>query len=293
MENPKISIIIPVYNVKKYIHQCLDSILSQTFPYFECILVNDYSSDDSGKICDEYAKKDGRIKVIHKQKNEGSSLARKTGFENSAGEYIQFVDSDDWIELDMTEKLYQAAICENYDMVYCDWYCYDTAHNVLHNKAPKLSNDFIANIKSLNFSWGCVVWNKLVKREIYTEIIFPKYSACEDTYITTQSLFFSKNIGYVSDPLYCYRYNTQSIIQSPRRKWKNYFEGKSNFIESYKFIKQKYNGDTSLFEPELSIAIRRAKLLNPIVRSVKQIIREITPVKLWQQMKKWLLRVKA
>lgn len=93
---PKISIIVPVYKVEKYLHRCLDSIVAQTFTDWECILVDDGSPDGSGKICDEYAEKDGRFKVFH-QENQGVSAARNKGLDNAKGEWIGFVDSDDWV----------------------------------------------------------------------------------------------------------------------------------------------------------------------------------------------------
>lgn len=96
MDTQKISVIVPVYNVEKYLSRCIDSIISQTFSDFELILVDDGSTDSSGKICDEYGKKDGRVKVIHKR-NGGLSSARNCGLENAKGNYICFVDSDDWI----------------------------------------------------------------------------------------------------------------------------------------------------------------------------------------------------
>jgi glycosyltransferase involved in cell wall biosynthesis len=108
--NTKVSIIVPVYKVEQYLERCVDSILSQTFTQFECILIDDCSPDNCPALCDEYAKRDARVKVIHKPRNEGLPQARKTGFDNSSGDYIQFVDSDDWIEPDMTERLYAAAI---------------------------------------------------------------------------------------------------------------------------------------------------------------------------------------
>lgn len=101
---PKVSVIVPVYNVEKYLDRCIQSILNQTFTDFELILVNDGSPDNCGKICDEYAKKDNRVKVIHKQ-NAGVSAARNTGIDKACGEYIMFVDSDDYIDLDMLKKM--------------------------------------------------------------------------------------------------------------------------------------------------------------------------------------------
>ncbi len=121
---PIISVIVPVYNVEEYIHRCIDSILAQTFKEFELILVDDGSPDQSGKICDEYALIDSRIKVIHK-KNGGLSDARNAGLEVAQGEYIGFVDSDDFIESDMYEKLLEAckenssqiAMCGRYNVL--------------------------------------------------------------------------------------------------------------------------------------------------------------------------------
>ena len=114
-----VSIIVPVYNTGSYLHKCIKSILSQTLESFELILVNDGSVDESGQICDEYARQDARIKVIHK-KNEGVSIARNTGISVAQGEYIGFIDSDDWIEPDMYETLYKLAVSNECDVVMCD-----------------------------------------------------------------------------------------------------------------------------------------------------------------------------
>ncbi len=114
----KLSIIVPVYNVEKYLHKCVDSILSQTLTDFECILVDDGSTDNSSVICDEYAAKDPRIVVIHKQ-NGGLSSARNTGLDISQGDYIGFVDSDDWIEPEMYMYMYTYANDNSCDMMCC------------------------------------------------------------------------------------------------------------------------------------------------------------------------------
>ena len=111
MFNPKISIIVPVYKVEKYLHRCLDSIVNQTFTDWECILIDDGSPDNSGIICDEYAQMDRRFKVIH-QENKGVSAARNAGLDVAKGEWIGFVDSDDWIEKETYEVAYNKAIKE-------------------------------------------------------------------------------------------------------------------------------------------------------------------------------------
>ena len=104
-ENPKISVILPVYNVEKYLRQCLDSVINQTYKNLEIILVNDGSTDNSGKICEEYALNDERIKVIHKE-NGGISSARNAAIDIAKGQYITFIDSDDDVELDYIDYLY-------------------------------------------------------------------------------------------------------------------------------------------------------------------------------------------
>ena len=117
----KVSIVVPIYNVEKYLEQCIDSIINQTLKDIEIILVDDGSPDNCPQICDDYAKKDSRIKVVHK-KNGGLSSARNAGIEVATGDYIGFVDSDDYIELDMYEKMYSIAIENNVDFVMSDYY---------------------------------------------------------------------------------------------------------------------------------------------------------------------------
>ncbi|MBR4316077.1 MAG: glycosyltransferase, partial [Alphaproteobacteria bacterium] len=120
MKNKKISIIVPVYNVQKYLDKCLKSIISQTLTDIEIILVDDGSTDSSGLICDKYAKKDKRIKVVH-QKNARQGAARNAGIKLATGDYIGFVDSDDYITSDMFEKLYKKAYIYDADIVMCDY----------------------------------------------------------------------------------------------------------------------------------------------------------------------------
>ena len=120
MDNALVSIIVPVYKAEKYIHQCIDSLLTQTYRNIEVILVDDGSPDHCGKICDEYAAKDCRVKVIHQQ-NGGVSVARQTGIDHATGEYSIHADPDDWVELNMIEELVAKAVSDNADMVICDY----------------------------------------------------------------------------------------------------------------------------------------------------------------------------
>ena len=118
---PSISVISPIYNMERLLSKCIDSILAQTFNDFELILIDDGSTDRSGVICDEYATRDSRIKVIHK-KNEGVSIARQLGIDFAQGEYTIHIDPDDWVEPKMLEELYKKAKSEHADMVICDYY---------------------------------------------------------------------------------------------------------------------------------------------------------------------------
>lgn len=123
MSSPKVSIVVPVYKVEEYIDRCLDSLLNQTLKDIEIILVDDGSPDNCPKICDEYAQKDARVRVVHKQ-NEGLGYARNSGMEVAVGEYIAFVDSDDFVDIRMFEELYDVARGNDSDVVYCNIYKY-------------------------------------------------------------------------------------------------------------------------------------------------------------------------
>ena len=137
MSKPLVSIIIPVYNVELYLSKCIDSILAQSFTDWECILVDDGSKDKSGSICDNYALKDNRIKVIHLN-NSGVSVARQVGIDNVCGEYSIHVDPDDWIESNMLEELYNKAKSDDADMVICDYFKHEDGVQQYINQSPNL-----------------------------------------------------------------------------------------------------------------------------------------------------------
>lgn len=135
MSKPLVSIIIPVYNVELYLSKCIDSILAQSFTDWECILVDDGSKDKSGSICDNYALKDNRIKVIH-QNNSGVSVARQVGIDNVCGEYSIHIDPDDWVESNMIEELYNKAKSDDADMVICDYFKHEDGVQKYINQSP-------------------------------------------------------------------------------------------------------------------------------------------------------------
>ena len=137
MNNPKISVIVPVYNAEKYLQRCIDSILNQTFPNFELLLIDDGSKDQSGEICDEYAKKDSRVKVFHKE-NGGVSSARNVGIDNAVGEYICFCDSDDWVEKTWLLSFFE-RMCDN-DMLITSFNIYENEKKVEFKSFVSLSD---------------------------------------------------------------------------------------------------------------------------------------------------------
>lgn len=173
---PLVSVIVPIYNIAKYLDKCIESILLQSFRQFELILVDDGSTDGSELICDAYAKKDDRIKVIHK-KNEGLVRARKTGLENAAGDYIAYVDGDDWIEHDMIARLYDALTEKKVDIAMCGRFedTGDTQKSVYHGISEgRYDKQALLDIVYPNmivngtfFEWGIFpgVWDKLFRRE--------------------------------------------------------------------------------------------------------------------------------
>ncbi|MBO4674921.1 MAG: glycosyltransferase [Elusimicrobiaceae bacterium] len=168
MSSPLISIIVPIYNVEKYLSQCLDSIVAQTYQNLEIILVDDGSPDNCGKICDEYAAKDSRIKIIH-QVNAGLSAARNAGLEIAMGEYIGFVDSDDYIESDMYEYLYGLIKRDNAAMAMCA-ICQD--EGFVDDRQCKFPYLLIPTLEIFQFSNWPPVWNKLYRRDFISTLRF-------------------------------------------------------------------------------------------------------------------------
>ena len=176
---PKVSIIVPVYNVEKYLDRCMESLLGQTLKDIEIILVDDGSPDNCPQMCDEYAKRDSRVKVVHKE-NAGLGYARNSGLEVATGEYVAFVDSDDYVEYDMYERLYEAINTNNVGMVLCGFYRDKQGKKteaVIDNmpKKEKIIDshaDYITNLigqlpsAHLNVFYGYAVWNILFSNEI-------------------------------------------------------------------------------------------------------------------------------
>ena len=213
-----ISVIVPVYNVEKYLKRCVTSILNQSYKNFEVVLVDDGSTDNSGKICDEMQGADSRIIAYH-TKNGGLSAARNFGIEKASGDYIAFVDSDDFIKPDFLMQLISAMRQTNADIAACGYEMYFNkllSFSVVGNKNAVYTNN--KAIKSLFMGEKTVdvmAWNKLYKKSLfYDEICYPKGLLHEDVATTYKLLYKSKQIAYVALPLYCYFQRKGSIVGS-------------------------------------------------------------------------------
>ena len=216
LENPAVSVIVPVYKAEKYLRKCVDSILAQTFRDFEVLLVDDGSPDGSGAICDEYAGKDPRVRVFHKE-NGGVSSARQCGLDNARGEYTIHADPDDWVEPNMLEELYAKAKAEDADIVICDFY-YEYSPTRITVCRQRLKDRYPETVIAQLFRMevtGCV-WNKLVRTSLFREngISFPKgINIGEDYSVVVALLLVAQKTSSVDLPLYHYIRNQDSLTK--------------------------------------------------------------------------------
>lgn len=216
---PDVSVIVPIYNVDKYLNRCIDSIINQIFTNIEIILVNDGSLDTSPQICDHYARLDNRVKVIHKE-NSGQSDARNAGIEVSRGRYLAFVDSDDYIDPSYIAVLFYAAQRNDCEISYCNYAIYRQekgTHKTINFRKPLpgvTTGRKIAKLTIRDFRSRAYLWNKLYKRELFfneEKIRFPKIYF-EDTATTPRLMFFAKRIVVVDKCLYYYTKRKGSIV---------------------------------------------------------------------------------
>lgn len=219
--DPIISIIVPVYNVEQYLPRCIDSILAQSFPDFELILVEDGSPDNCGVICDEYAARDNRVRVIHKE-NGGVSSARNAGLDAAAGEYIMFCDSDDYVSPDWVQQLYRAVRSYANAFVNCNvWTVASDGNMVLRydvanpNRIIPMHSYYELYVSSLDSS----LWNKIYSGEIIREQQLRFYEDLhigEDVVFNVEYYKTCDQIIFINSPLYFYCSNTASLTHTYR-----------------------------------------------------------------------------
>jgi glycosyltransferase involved in cell wall biosynthesis len=241
MSAPKVSVIIPVYNVQNYLKGCLKSVMNQTLTEIEIICVDDGSTDSSGQLLDQFAKIDKRIIVIHRE-NGGLSIARNTGIEAARGEYLGFVDSDDFIDEEMYEKLYASAKKHDSDVVVTNLHLYldDTRQILSYRDIVRLyqleRESAFAAIEQPDIVKFIGVWDKLYRRSFIEKYHLrnPEKRIYEDALFTFQTLVLASRISVVSEPLYYYRKNTGSAITDKEKVNDNY---KRDFLLNSKEIR--------------------------------------------------------
>lgn len=246
MSETLVSIICPVYNAEAYLHKCIDSIIAQTLSDWELILVDDGSPDNSGSICESYAVKDSRIKVIHKD-NGGVSAARQTGFEAAQGEYIIHVDPDDWIESSMLEDLYTKAKSGSADMVICD-FLYDKAGELIYSKQEPSSLDHKVVLSEMFSKLHGSCCNKLVRNQtcLLYNAKFPEgVNYSEDVCFNVQLLIHDIKIAYVPKAYYHYMQYETSLT--------------NNFTLTTLENCKRYVSELCTYLPEDSDMVRNAK----------------------------------
>lgn len=219
-DKTKISVIVPVYNVEGYLAECIDSILGQTFEGFELILVDDGATDGSGAICDSYAAKDSRIRILHKE-NGGLSSARNAGIEIASGEYIAFIDSDDVVHPDYLKDMVAIAEKEGADLVACSFirgeqYIWHDIDEMQDEALDIRTGQEILNRMNDNDVVVTVAWNKLYHRKFFKDyaLRYPEGKIHEDMFLTPQILYHADKMVITSHKLYFYRQRPNSIMSA-------------------------------------------------------------------------------
>ena len=239
MKHELISMIVPVYNVEAYIRRCVDSILEQSYKHIEVILVDDGTPDHSGTICDEYAASDPRVKVIH-QKNMGVSEARNSGMREATGEYLCFIDSDDFVHCDYCSGLLR--LIQEYDapMAVCG-YEFTTGDSVEWSQESydvTVRNREEAMYHLINNEHTNYVWRRMCKKELFDGIRFEPGRLCEDIAIMYQLIDRCNKVVYTDAPYYGYFDNSRSIVNTVSSKLE--YHTMLGWYEQYQFCKEHY-----------------------------------------------------
>lgn len=285
-EEGLISVIIPVYNVEEYLDKCICSVVEQSYSNIEILLIDDGSTDMSGMICDAWANKDNRIKVIHKV-NGGLSDSRNVGISQSSGDFISFVDSDDYIEKNMLKKLHLALIETESDLAICDFNFVDEHYKTIHSFPKTLKNEILSTQEALkkltlenNFYYVTAV-NRLYKKELFASLKFPVGKIHEDEFTVHHLFFKCKRVVTIDDKLYNYFQRSNSIMHSSFSIKK--LDGIYAMLDRYYFLKNngfKKESYFSLLQAYylLIVAIRNLPVMEykkEVYRAVIAVIREL------------------
>lgn len=249
---PKVSVIVPVYKTEKYLRRCLDSVVNQTLEDIEVIIVNDASPDNSENIIKEYEEKDDRIVYIKHDKNLGLGGARNTGIKAAKSKYLGSVDSDDWIDEDMFEILYNEAVENDWDVVVCGFKIVNDEGDLLARKKVNDREDITESTKNKNIFKisNPAFWNKLWKKSLYSEnnIFFPRQVYYQDLATTPRIYYHTKSIKFIEECPYNYvqrpkEKNSSATFSVSKKNIDDYFqvfEILDNFLKE-KDIRTEYN----------------------------------------------------
>ena len=259
---PKISIIIPIYNVAKYIEKCVCSLMEQTLDDIEYIFVNDCTPDNSieilQKTLEKYPNRKDSCKIIHHDTNKGLAVTRNTGSELATGEYIAHCDSDDWVEKTMYEELYNKAKKENADIVYSDIKMVFKNYSQIYSAANFSKKKTWLMKNYISFIWS-VLWNFIAKRELYetNNLKSPTHLCyCEDFWLSVRLFHFASKIEYINKAFYNYnRLNEGSIVHTLNKKTEK--DEQTAYLETIEFFKEQ--GLLEEYEQELSWRILKSK----------------------------------
>lgn len=242
MKKDLVSIIVPVYNVEKYLSDCIVSICNQTYSQLEIILIDDGSTDSSGQICEQYRQIDNRIRVFH-QKNAGAACAKNVGLDNASGEYICFVDSDDYISSDYIYNLIHAIKDSNADIIECTFFT--VFKNKVDRQTFKSSKERFTSLEYLSEyikDWKCsLLWNKLFRSSLLQNVRFKKGRRCiDDEFFTYKAVLNSKEIIRINKAIYYYRQRKSSVTNDLKFKNQKTKDFLDILIERYKLVTTRY-----------------------------------------------------
>jgi Glycosyltransferases, probably involved in cell wall biogenesis len=269
---PKISVIIPVYGVEKYIERCARSLFEQTLDDIEYVFVNDYTKDKSivilNRVINDYPKRKSNVLILHHDVNMGLPIARQTGLKVAKGDYIAHCDSDDWVDKDMYRALYEKIVAEKADVIICDYYMTAGCENGRIFSAC-IGIDKYAIIKDMmTQKIAPSVWNKLVRRQLYDDIVYyPKDGMGEDIVLTVQLIWYSKSITYINKPFYKYFVNNQSITLKADKEsyYRRYEQLRRNTDLLVDFMNANYDRDDKkklIYYVQYSVVSQLLKILH-------------------------------
>ena len=246
MSHPLLTVIVPCYNVEKYINKCITSIAGQTYTNLEILLIDDGSTDQTGKLCDAWQGKDNRIRVIHKQ-NEGASYARKTGVEKATAGYVTFVDADDWIDKNMYADMMTTLLSTNSDIANCN-FCmvYDDGRMKHRDNERDATIKTMGRIESMimyleDHEWRTSFGTKIFKKKLFDHVEFPKGRVMGEDMIIHNLFHQVSQSVFLNSEYYFYfnRNNSTSRLQGDTRKdLKNRSDFSDAYYECYHFVKQ-------------------------------------------------------